>query len=131
MKSLLASLLSNRVFGIKNLSEKIVKLKMAAGYVKTVKVFRRIIVRMFAMLFCLFFFISGITIIHLTILFFAPWTEITRIILTVIFGCIYIFLGAGLFVFLLSEKNWIQLFQVDELIEHLTKDDQSDQKRRV
>ena len=131
MKNLLASLLSKRIFCIKNLSEKMVKLQMAAGYVKTIKVFRKIQMSLFAMLFCMIFFISGITIIHITILFFAPWTEITRIILTVIFGCIYIFLGVGLFIFLISEKNIIQLFRVDELIEHLTKDDQSDQKRRV
>lgn len=131
MKRLFASLLSERIFCIKNLSEKMVKLKMATGYVKTIKVFRKILVRMFALLFCITFFISGATIIHITILFFAPWTEMTRIILTLVFGCIYIFLAVGLFVFLISEKIWMQLFQVDELIEHLTKDDQSDQKRRV
>src|SRR5665648_165131 len=80
MKNLLASLLSKRIFCIKNLSEKMVKLQMAAGYVKMIKVFRKIQVSLFAMLFCMIFFISGITIIHITILFFAPWTEITRII---------------------------------------------------
>lgn len=131
MKSLLTSLLSDRVFCLKNLSEKLVKLKIAAGYVKTVKVFRRVTIGIFALLFCMIFFISGMTIIHITVLFFAPLAETTRIILTVIFGCIYILLGAGLFVFLISEKNWIRLFQVEELIKNLTKDDQSDQKRRV
>ena len=128
MKRLLISVLSDRMLQIKNLSEKIVKLKMAAGYVQIVKVFRKIMVSIFAMLFCLMFFIGGITIIHITILFFAPWTEMTRIILTLVFGCIYIFLGAGLFIFLVSQKNWIELFQVDELIKHLTKDDEDEKK---
>ncbi len=106
---------------IMNLSKGMISIKTSIAYLKTIKIFRSLMLYLMAMLFCMVFSISGITMLCLTILFSTAEPPSMRVGMMMTFALMCIIIFGGLFLYLLlSEKRWMQLFQADHLTDQVS-----------
>jgi len=98
-------------------SEDVIRLKAARSYLKTVKTARLLARDVVIMICCAVFAGSGLALLPVTILLYAPWEAQTKMIVA---GSLLLgYIGVSLFVFLrmFSQKKWMRLSHADELMD--------------
>lgn len=124
-------LMTGLVFFISNLLKKttgsygsaavdLTKLKVAMGYVQAIKVFRLLFLSLLGSGICLILFLTGLVLVHTTILLYAPWETSTKIGVTLVCGIGYILAAVGVFLYVFAEDQWLKIFNADKVIRELT-----------
>lgn len=122
MKGLiLFALLYKAMIRMKNLSQELTGVSTCIAYLKALKFLRTTALYFIGMAFCMTLFVSGMVILHIGILFYAPWPQSVRVTVTFIFAFVYVFLSGGIFLYLLSQKKWMQIFYADRFTSRVCK----------
>jgi len=103
------------------------KLKIAMGYLQTIKTLRALFISLVGAGVLLVLLFCGIVLFHLGVIFYAPWSMEIKMGIT--FGCaaIYILAAAGVFTYFFSEDKWLKIFNADKIIKELSGDDENNE----
>ncbi len=96
------------------------KLKIAMGYLQTIRTLRLLSISFLGAGICLVLLLSGIILFHLAIFFYTPWSLEIKMAITL--GCagFYILSAAGVFIYIFSEDRWMKIFNADKMIDVLS-----------
>jgi hypothetical protein len=96
------------------------KLKLARGYLMAIKVFRLMYISFWGSCLSLVFLLTGLVLIHYTILAYAPWDTGVKVAFTVISGGFYILIAVSLFSYTFAEERWLKIFNASKVVSMLT-----------
>ena len=94
----------------------LLKIEAAITYLKIIKGTRRFFIVLALLVFCAVVFACGFLIIPIALLLFMPWEPQTKAIVGVIIGAAYILVPLIVVASLLSEKRWVRMSRVNELL---------------
>ena len=102
---------------MKAASADVIKLRAAKSYLKTIKIVRLLVRDIMIMTCCVVFIGSGLALLPVVILLYAPWQTDTKMTAAVIL--LFVYIGVSLFVFLrmFSQRKWMHLSHADELMD--------------
>lgn len=103
-----------------------IKLKIALGYLMTIKIFRFLYMSFWGISLSLIFLLTGLILIHSTILIHAPWDTGVKIAFTVISGVFYILIAAAMFWYIFAEERWLKMFNASKVVSELTETAEKD-----
>lgn len=101
-------------------TEDLTKLKMAKIYLHAIKISRLLFISLLGSGACLMLFLTGLVLIHYTILSYAPWDVSVKVTVTLIFASLYILIAVGAFFYFFAEDKWMKMFHTDAMIKELT-----------
>lgn len=101
-------------------NEDLAKLKLAKIYLHAVKFSRLFLMGYLGVGVCLILLLVGLSLIHHTILFYAPWSVSIKVTVTLFCAFTYILIAAGVFIYVFSEDKWMKMFNADAFVNDLT-----------
>ena len=100
-------------------SLKMLKLRAAIYYLEGVKGARRILILICLLVFVITLIGAGLVVIPLVLLFFMPWEPVTKAVVGIIIGAIYLLVPAAALISLLSEKRWMRVTGAGDILRKL------------
>ncbi len=97
-------------------SLKMLKLRAAIYYLEGVKGAHRILILICLLVFVITLIGAGLVIVPLALLFFMPWEPITKAIVGICIGGIYLLGPVAALISLLSEKRWMRLTGANKVL---------------
>ena len=95
------------------------KIHASMIYLQTVKTTRLLFISLLGIKFCMFLFISAFILLHVGLIFYAPWSDDTKMTITIVCAVIYLAASVGAFVYGFSQKKWMEIFNVDEVLDKI------------
>jgi hypothetical protein len=90
-------------------SLRMLKLRAAIYYLEGVKGAHRILILICLLVFVITLIGAGLVMVPLALLLFMPWEPVTKAIVGICIGGIYLLVPAAALISLLSEKRWMRL----------------------
>jgi C4-dicarboxylate transporter len=102
---------------MKTASADVVKLRAAKSYLKGIKAVRLLVRDIMVMTCCVVFIGSGLALLPVVILLYAPWEASTKMTAAVVL--LFGYVAGSLLVFfrMFSQRKWMQLSRADELMD--------------
>jgi hypothetical protein len=100
--------------------EDITKLKLATIYLHAVKISRLLMISCLGSGLCLILFLTGLTLIHVTILFYAPWDVSVKVAVTLGCAAVYMLTAICVFASFFAEDKWMKMFNTEAIIKELS-----------
>lgn len=101
------------------------KLKIAIGYLQTIKTMRMLFVSLLGVGVCLVLLLTGLVLLHCAVFFYAPWSVSVKMAVTLGCAAVYISIAAAVFAYVFSEEQWLKIFNADKMISDLAGHDQA------
>lgn len=95
------------------------KLRAAIYYLEGVKGARRILILVCLLVFVITLIGAGLVLIPLALLLFMPWEPVTKAVVGIIVGGVYLLVPAATLFSLLSEKRWMRLTGATQILRKL------------
>ncbi len=102
------------------------KLRLAKGYLMGIKIFRLLYMSFWGSSLSLVFLLTGLVLIHLTILIYVPWDAGVKTAFTLISGGLYISIAAFMFSYTFAEERWLKIFNAAKVVSELTETPRKD-----
>jgi hypothetical protein len=118
---ILGNFLKGRIESYCSTMFELLKVKAAITYLTIIRGARRFVIMLVALVFCAVVLACGFLLVPIALLLFMPWEPHTKAIVGIIIGAVYILvplIGASV---LLSEKRWLRISRVDELLRSVKK----------
>lgn len=106
------------------------KLQSYIVYLKSIRTMRLLFISILGIGFCLLLLVSGIFLFHLSLLLYGPWSNNTKMIITLVSAAIYIGGSIGVFIYIFSQKKWMEIFNADDIVEKVKEKTSAQQNRR-
>lgn len=96
------------------------KLKLAMGYLMVIKAFRLMYLSLWGASLSIVFLLTGLILIHYSVLVYAPWGVGVKIASAVIPGGLYIVIATSMFLYTFKEERWLKMFNAEKILAELT-----------
>ena len=96
------------------------KLRAARYYLEGVKGAHRILILVCALVLVITLIGAGLVMVPLALLVFMPWDPVTKAVVGIVIGAVYLLVPAVALTTLLSEKRWMRLTGATEVLRKLT-----------
>jgi len=100
-------------------SLKVLKLRAAIYYLEGVKGAHRILILVCGLVFVITLIGAGLVMVPMALLLFMPWDPVTKAVVGIVIGAVYLLVPAGALITLLSEKRWMRLTGATEVLRKL------------
>jgi len=100
-------------------SLKVVKLRAAIYYLEGVKGAHRILILACMLVFVITLIGAGLVMVPLALLIFMPWEPVTKAVVGIVIGAVYLLVPSVALITLLSEKRWMRLSGATEVLRKL------------
>ncbi len=100
---------------IQNLID-IAKAELVIALIRALGGLRKLIVLLSLWVFLLMLLAGGLVIVPVALCVYMPWTPDTKLIVLLSFAAVYIGVPLIALMSILSERRWLKLFKVDELV---------------
>jgi O-antigen/teichoic acid export membrane protein len=95
------------------------KLRVAIYYLEGVKGAHRILILTCLTVFMITLIGASLVMIPVSLLFFMPWEPITKAVVGIVIGAIYLIIAVITLISLLSEKRWMRLTGANDVLRKL------------
>jgi len=100
-------------------SLKVLKLRAAIYYLEGVKGAHRILILVCVLVFVITLIGAGLVMVPMALLLFMPWDPVTKAVVGIVIGAVYLLVPAVALISLLSEKRWMRLTGANEILRRL------------
>lgn len=100
-------------------SLRLLRLRAASCYLEGIRGARRILILVCLLVFVITLICGGLVLVPVSMLLFMPWEPGTKAIVGIGIGVAYLLVPAIALVFLLSEKRWMRITRVTEVLRKL------------
>lgn len=100
-------------------SLKLLKLRAAIYYLEGVKGAHRILILICLLVFVITLIGAGLVMLPLALLMFMPWEPVTKAVVGIVIGALYLLVPAVALISLLSEKRWMRLTGANDVLRKL------------
>ncbi len=100
-------------------SVKMLKLRAAVYYLEGVKSAHRILILICLLVFVITLIGAGLVLVPLALLIFMPWEPISKAIVGIVIGAVYLLVPVVALIALLSEKRWMRITGATEVLRKL------------
>lgn len=114
---LMGLMLMDRLRRYKNKSMDLAKINMSIAYVRVVKQLRLLFLKMMAGGLWVLLLMNGLNLFYITFLMFAPVTDTAKFYVMTGITIAYLLVATITFIYFFSEQKWMEMFNVDELLE--------------
>lgn len=133
MKKVMGTLLlflGSSVFKGFNQSDRIelAKLKASLLYIQSIKTFRLLFISFFSMGICLVFLLVSLTLFHVSLFLYAPWSMETKMVFGLLFSLVYLLVTIGVVYQTLASDKWLRIFHAHTLINESNTETNQDDK---
>lgn len=102
----------------------VVKVEIAMAIIRAIGGIRRLLIILSLWAFMLVLIAAGLVMIPVALCIYMPWAPETKLIVMLVFAALYIGLPLIALLTLLSERRWMQMFKVNDLIERVMRKQQ-------
>jgi hypothetical protein len=100
-------------------SLKMLKIRAAIYYLEGVKGAHRILIWTCMLVFMITLLGASLVLIPLALLLFMPWEPVTKAVIVIGIGAVYLAVSAIVLISLLSEKRWMRLTGANDILRKL------------
>lgn len=111
----------DRLRRYKSKSVDLAKINMTIAYVRVIKQLRLLLLKMMAGGLWILLLMNGLNLFYVTFLMFAPVTDTTKFYVMMGITLVYLLVAAMTFFYFFSERKWMEMFNVDDLVESVSK----------